>query len=161
MDARRLGAGEWLAGLSGAALLASLFLPWYGDSLSGWAALSVIDLVLAFVAAWAIALVPITAGQRVPAVPLTLDALLALAALPAFALVLFRLADPPSGADGRGWGLWLALAGAAGILAGALVAMRDERLSPPGRHTDATGHPVPPPAEVEPIPTGRLEEPDR
>jgi hypothetical protein len=161
MDARRLRAGEWLAGLSGAALLASLFLPWYGDSLSGWAALSVIDVVLASIAAWAVALVPITAGQGVPAVPLTLETLLALAALPAIALVLFRLADPPSGADGREWGLWLALAGAAGIFAGAVVAIRDERLSPPGRHTDATGHPVPPPAEIEPIPAARLEGPDR
>jgi hypothetical protein len=30
MDLRRLRAGEWIVAVSGAALLASLFLPWYG-----------------------------------------------------------------------------------------------------------------------------------
>jgi hypothetical protein len=29
--------------------------------------------------------------------------------------------------------------------------MRDERLSPPGGHTDLTGRPVAPPAELDPI----------
>jgi hypothetical protein len=37
------------------------------------------------------------------------------------------------------------------VVAGA-VAMRDERLSPPGRPTDATGRPVPRAPEVEPLP---------
>src|SRR5688572_20013404 len=46
MDLRRLRAGEWIAAVSGAAVLASLFLPWYDDGaadLSGWEALGAID----------------------------------------------------------------------------------------------------------------------
>ena len=47
MDLRRLRVGEWLAAVSGLALLASLFLPWYGPgSVTGWEALSAIDVLL-------------------------------------------------------------------------------------------------------------------
>ena len=57
----------------------------------------------------------------------------------ALVLVLVRVLDLPDGATGREPGLWLALAGAAGIFAGGGVSMRDERLSPEGSYTDATG----------------------
>ena len=48
MDLRRLRAGELLLALAGVALLAALFLPWYGDeasgnTLTGWEALQVRD----------------------------------------------------------------------------------------------------------------------
>jgi hypothetical protein len=175
MDLRRLRAGEWIVAVSGAALLASLFLPWYGrdagsatgelagsaayapvttaaESLSGWEAFVVIDAVLALIAASAVGLLVVTATQRVPAVPIALDAFVALAGFVAMLLVLVRVLSLPGGADGREWGLWLGFAGAAGIAAGGMLAMRDERLSRAGRPTDATGRPAPAPREVEALP---------
>jgi hypothetical protein len=130
MDLRRLGAGEWLAALSGLALLVSLFLPWYGAdtdaTASGWESLAAIDVLLAFVAASGVLLAIVTAAQRVPAVPVALSALVALAGGIGVLLVLFRAIDLPSGADTREWAIWLGLAGAIGIVAGALIAMRAE-----------------------------------
>ena len=138
MDLRRLGAGEWLAAVSGVALLVSLFLPWYGadptlDSAvggeataSGWESLAAIDVLLALVAASGVLLTIVTAVQRVPAVPTALSALVTLSGAFGILLVLFRLADLPDGTAGREWGLFLGLAGALGIVAGAVVAMRDE-----------------------------------
>ena len=160
MDLRRLRAGEVVASLSGAVLLVSLFLPWYssdGEEASAWQALSAIDVVLALVALLAASLLPVTATQRVPAVPLALSAFVTLAGLIGLLLVLVRLGSLPGAADGREWGLWLGLLAAAGIVAGGGFAMRDERLSPAGRHTDLTGRPSPPPREIEPISAPRAE----
>jgi hypothetical protein len=72
-------------------------------------------------------------------------------------LVLIRLAATPGGLDGREPGIWLGLAAAIGIVAGAFLSMRDERLSPEGAHTDLTGLPAPPPPEIERIPAPRAE----
>jgi hypothetical protein len=126
MDLRRLQAGEWIAALGGVALLGSLFVPWYEPSASGWEALSAIDVLLAIVAASGVLLAVVTATQRVPAVPIALAAVVTLIGFLGVALVLLRVLDIPSAADGRGWGLWLALAGALGILAGSVIAMREE-----------------------------------
>jgi hypothetical protein len=156
MDLRRLRAGEWIAAVSGAVLLVSLFLPWY-EGASAWEALSVIDVAVALVALSGVALLPVTASQRVPAVPIAYSAFVSLAGLIGTLLVLFRVADLPDGADGRGWALWLGLAAALGVTAGGAIAMRDERLSPPGRHTDLMGRPVAAPPEIEPIPAPRPE----
>jgi hypothetical protein len=160
MDLRRLRAGEWIVAASGVALLGSLFVPWYepeagssaGATLSGWEAFTVVDAVLTLIAASAVGLLVVTATQRVPAVPIALDALVALAGVAATVLALIRVLAVPGGADGREWGLWLGLASAAGIAAGGMLAMRDERLSPPGRSTDATGRPAPTPREIETLP---------
>ncbi len=153
MDLRRLGRGEWTASVAGIALLVSLFSPWYeggGEDLSAWRTLAVIDVLLALIAAFAVLVWIVTATQRVAALPLILDGLLTFAGLLGVALVLIRVLALPDAASGRGWALWLGLAGTLGIVVGALLAMRDERLSKPGRPTDATGRPTPPP---EPLPT--------
>jgi hypothetical protein len=155
MDLRRLRAGEWIAALSGALLLVSLFLPWYGagaEDASGWEALAVVDVAVSLVAAFGVGLLVITASQRVPAVPIALSAIVTLVGLVGLVLVLIRLANLPGGFDGRELGVWLGLLGAIGIVAGGAVAMRDERLSPAGRHTDLTGRPTPAPREIERIP---------
>jgi hypothetical protein len=161
MDLRRLRAGEWMAAASGTALLAALFLPWFelngGGKAGAWDSLATLDIVLALIAVASVALLLVTAGQRVPAVPIAFDALLALGGLVAAALVLVRALDLPDGAAGREWALWLALAASLGILAGGALATRDERLSPPGRHTDLTGRPAPPPPPVETISAPRRE----
>jgi hypothetical protein len=132
MDLRRLRTGEWLAALSGVALLASLFLPWYevgragSATATGWESLDVLDILLALVAASGVLLALVTANQRVPAVPVALSALVALVGGLGVILVLIRVLDLPNWAGGREWGLWLALAGAVGIVAGSLLAMREE-----------------------------------
>jgi hypothetical protein len=128
MDLRRLRAGEWVAAASGVALLVSLFLPWYGpESRTAWEALTAIDVLLAFVAATGVLLAIATATHAVPAVPIALSALVTFAGIFGVLLVLFRVLDLPDGTSGREWGLWLGLAGAVGIVAGAMIAMREER----------------------------------
>jgi hypothetical protein len=117
----------------------------------------VIDIALALVAALAVSLLVITASQPVPAVPIALGALVTLAGLLGLVLVLIRVVVLPGEADGREWGLWLGLLGTIGISAGGWLSIRDERISPPGRHTDLTGRPVPAPPEVEPLPAPRPE----
>jgi hypothetical protein len=160
MDPRRLQAGEWISALSGVALLVSLFLPWYGtevDDASGWQALAAVDIALALVASFGVSLLLITASQRVPAVAIALSAIVTLVGLIGLVLVLIRLADLPEGFDGRELGVWLGLVATTGIVAGGALSMRDERLSPPGRHTDLSGRPTAPPPEIEPLRAPRPE----
>jgi hypothetical protein len=163
MDLRRLRVGEGVLALSGAALLVSLFLPWYerGDtSVSGWESFTVIDVLLAAIAIFALTAVVAAATQPTTAVPISFESLSVLFGLVASVLALIRVLDVPD-FGGAGWGTaagaYLGLAGAVGVAAGALVAIRDERLSPPGKHTDQTGRPVPPPPEIEAVAPPRPE----
>jgi hypothetical protein len=144
MDLRRLRAGEWVAAASGVALLVSLFLPWYEPSTSAWESLAAIDVLLAFVAASGVLLAIVTAVQRVPAVPIATSALVAISGGFGVLLVLYRLIDIPNGAAGREWALWLGLAGALGIVAGAFIAMRDE-IRPGATRPDIPAIPAPRP----------------
>ena len=145
MDLRRLRAGEWLAAISGIALLVSLFLPWYGPgSVTGWEAMTAIDVVLAFVAASGVLLAVVTATQRVPAVPVALSALISLLGSAGVILVLIRVLDLPGWAGRREWGLWLGLAGAVGIVAGSLLAMREE-IRPAAARVEIESIPAPRP----------------
>jgi hypothetical protein len=155
MDLRRLRAGEILLALSGLLLLVSLFLPWYetaGEELSGWDALGVVDVLLALIALSAISVLVATAWMRVAAVPIALDALVTLMGLIGLVLMAFRVLSMPDDATGREIGLWLALAGTLGIVVSATISMRDERLSPAGSYTDATGRPVAAPPEIQLLP---------
>jgi len=160
MDLRRLRTGEWIAAASGTALLVSLFLPWYatgGESSTAWQSFAVLDVVLALLAMTGLVLPFVTASQRVPAVPIALSAFVTIGGLIGILMVLLRVANLPGAADGREGGLWLALVAAAGLLAGGGLAMRDERLSPPGGHTDLTGRPTAAPPEIERLPAPRPE----
>jgi len=152
MDLRRLRSGEWIAGISGLVLLVALLMPWYGDdagSRTGWQSLGALDVVLALVALSALSVPVVTAFHRVPAVPLAHQSLNTLVGGVAVLLVLIRVLNMPDWASGREWGLWVALAATAGVAAGDLLAMRDERLTREGRHTDLTGVPVAQQLEVE------------
>lgn len=157
MDLRRLRAGEWIAGASGVLLFVSLFLPWYdaaGTDLSAFEAFAVFDVVLIALAALGLVLVAVTASQPSAAPGIALDALLTIIAAVIAILLLFRVLNLPAdleGAERAAFG-WVGLAAAWGVFAGALVAMRDERLSKPGRPTDSTGVPVDSPPEIETIP---------
>jgi hypothetical protein len=156
MDLRRLRLGEWVTGASGLVLLVALFLPWY-EHLSAWEAFTVLDLILALLALAALSVPIVTAAHRVPALPLAFESLTGLFGILGVLLVLVRVANLPGDAHGREWGLWVALAAVLGIVAGALIAMRDERRSPAGRHTDLTGVPVAGPRDIETIPAPRPE----
>ena len=181
MDLRRLRVGEWIVGACGLLLLVALFLPWYGDAgptgayfdrdggagwtvyglvpatVTAWEAFTVLDVILALLALLAISVPVVTATHRVPALPLALESLTALFGLVALVLVLIRVLNLPGEADGREIGLWLALAAVLGVTAGALVGMRDERLSPRGRHTDLSGVPVSSQPDIEQLPAPRPE----
>lgn len=141
MDLRRLRAAEWMVALSGVTLFASLFLPWFDGGRSAWEALGATDVILTAIAATAIGLFVVTATQRVPAVPVALGAVVAVLGLVAVVIVLVRVVSPDGGRD---WGLWLALAAALGLSAGAWLGIRDERVA---------GAPEAP--EIEPLPAPR------
>jgi hypothetical protein len=171
MDLRRLRAGEWIVALSGIGLFVSLFLPWYGYEAArpglqvvgahatGWEAFAVTDVLLAVLAAFGPALWLVTASQRTVPIPVALAGLTAFAGTIAVVLAVVRVlvVVAPGGPidTTRGAGAWVGLASAAGLAVGGWVAMRDERLSKPGRPTDATGKPSPPPPEIDPIPAPR------
>jgi hypothetical protein len=103
----------------------------------------------------AIAVPIVTAAQRVPALPLAYESLTALFGLFGLILVLIRVLNLPGDADGREIGLWLGLVATLGILAGGLIAMRDERRAPQGRHVDLSGVPVSSQPEIEKLPAPR------
>ena len=146
MDPRRARIGEWLGGGLGAALVLSLFLPWYctpdsrsgcsaRGAASGWEAFTVVDLVLLAAGAIAVAALLLTMTQRTPAVPLAVTSLGVLVALAAAVLAVVRLLAVPdlTGAGGaaapvRLPGAWLGAGLALGLLASLLAAVRDERI---------------------------------
>jgi hypothetical protein len=161
--------GEGLAGLSGAVLLVSLFLPWDGVSgartVDAWQAFAAIDVLLAVVAAMAIALAVLTSLHPTAAVPTATASLLSLLGLVATGLLVYRAISPPDFGVSlhavvkrptgylafhttREAGLWIGLAGCAGATLGAAYAMRDER-SPRGvveaARVEVPRFPAPPP----------------
>jgi hypothetical protein len=124
MSAGRISRGEFLAGVGGVGLLASLFLPWFEPGRSGWSSLAVADLFLAVAALMAITLPLISAGQEKTDLPIVDAALTVLASVFAIAIVVYRVLDPIGG--GREGGLYLALMASLLICAGAWSAMADE-----------------------------------
>jgi hypothetical protein len=179
MDLRRLRVGEWITAISGIALFASLFLPWwrapveglqygrpmdgvrYGDvvraDMSAWEALSVVDLLLAVLAVCAVSIWIVTALARNTGPGIGSQALLVPFAVIMGIVCLVRVLNVPDGfplaelVDVR-YGAWIGLLATLGVLVGDLIAMRDERLSKGGRPTDQTGVPVAQPLAVEKLP---------
>ena len=169
MDLRRLRAGEWIAAVSGAVLVVSLFLPWYSVDrpaarrvggqavdLSAWEVLSIVDVLLFAIGLLAMGLLVLTAIQRTAAVGIAADALLTLAAGVVLLIAAVRVLNLPGDVEAVGGTraafAWIGLLATFGVVAGTTVAMRDERLSKPGRPTDATGAPVAAPPQVERLP---------
>lgn len=166
MDMRRLRVGEWILAVSGVATIASLWLPWWRlpDSAgpaadpTGWQVLSAIDVLVALLGLLALVSVAVVASARATGPGLAAEVLLTPYAIATAVVVGIRLLDVPAeleappgiaGATSLAVGAWLCLAGCAGVLVGALVGMRDERLSRPGQPTDQTGVPVSEPRRVE------------
>jgi hypothetical protein len=148
--------GATIAGVSGLALLVSMFLPWFGGSdeagrvdetfevtrqletagvaltVNAWEAFSAIDFVL-LAAALAALCVGLATAMDVAERYRVLARRLALGlGLLAAALILYRVGDPAPGQATEESGLFLGLAAAAGIAYGALRSMREaERTATP------------------------------
>lgn len=163
MDLRRLRSGEWIAAVSGAVLVGSLFLPWYSADrtratvdYSAWEAYAMVDVLLAASGLLAIGLLMLTATQRTAAVGVAADSLLTLFAGAVAIVAAIRVMNMPAGLEhvgaGRAAFAWIGLAAAFCVLVGTMVAMRDERLSRPGEPTDGTGAPIERPPQIETLP---------
>jgi hypothetical protein len=133
MSLKRVRSGELLALAGAAAVIASLFLPWYdapaGASLSAWDTFGPAVVLLLAAAAAGLALAVSAAAERSVAVPVAIGVWCVLIGLIALAAAIVRVLERPDHATGVAAGGWLALAGAAAILAGAWQALRDERPS--------------------------------
>jgi hypothetical protein len=143
VDLRRLRAGEWLALAAGVTMIVSLFMPWYGED-SGFAAMSVIDILLALVAAVGIALAVLQATRTSPTLPVSFGVLTVVVGALGTLLTLFRLIDAP-GAEGVSWGAWLGFVAVVALTTGGWLSLANEHVKhlPPG-----------PEPELRPAPTG-------
>jgi hypothetical protein len=155
---RRPGAtfGEFVAAISGVALVASLFFTWYGfdvdpveASASGWQSLTVIDIALALVSALAVGhwLARRSGALERRPLPIAPAAAVAVAGGLALVLVCLRIVDLPDAVaaadlDGRRVGTFLALFASIGIVLGSVAALAERgepwRQSRRGR-LDASG----------------------
>ena len=115
MDLRRLRAGEWLAAAGGILLIVALLLPWYEgtEPLTGYEALTVVDILLTLLALLALGLPVLQATQDAPNKPVGAAVMtVVLGALGAL-LVVFRLIDSPADGLEVRPGAWIALAATA------------------------------------------------
>lgn len=111
-------------------LAVALFLPWYefgGVQHDAWNSLTVAELPAAVAALLALSLVAATILQRSPALPVALAVWTTTVGLVAVVAVVVRVLVLPGAASERCYGLWLALAGAIGVLVAGWLSMRDER----------------------------------
>ena len=130
MDLRRLRHGEWIAGVSGVALLVALFLDWYsaprGATANGWESFTVTDVLLAAAGLFGIALAVGAATQRSPAVPQAVGALTVPVAMVAAVSVVIQVLSLPEGADAREAGLYIGVVATLGVLVGAWRSIGDQ-----------------------------------
>jgi uncharacterized membrane protein len=142
VDLRRLRAGEWLAAAAGVLLIISLLVPWYEDDsgdVTGFEALTIIDLALAALALLAISLAVVQATHDSPTRPVAAGVLCVTFGILGIVLVLFRLVDQPQdGLIGLGIGAWLALAATVAITAGGWLSIANEHVRglPPDREPE-------------------------
>ena len=158
MDARRLGGGELLAGVSAALLLAVMFLGWFGGR-SAWEALTIGRVLLVAVALLALTLVVLTLAARPVAMAASAASITVGVAGLAVLYLLYRIVvnepGPDAGSDIQ-LGAYLGLLFVLGCGAGAWRALADERTGAPAslRQTERVlavrGAPRPPPPERDP-----------
>ena len=154
----RLRPADLVAAAGGLALLAALFLHWYGGDVlvtggpplrlevTAWQAFSVLDVVLALLALVPLALAFFQATRDSPALPVLFSVSTVLAGAIAALLVLYRLLNQPGPNDTIEVepGAWLALVATLAIAAGGWRSTRDERM--PGQPAAAIEHqPAPAP----------------
>ena len=122
-DARSIEAGMLLIGAGAILLFVSLFLEWYQPGIDAWEIFEVWDLVLAVLAITAL----VAVAGRLGFAPARPSSWLVGPALAALVIVLYLLINPPPltpDIDGDpATGLWLALAAAVLMTAGALLSV--------------------------------------
>ena len=140
---RRLRDGEWIAGAGGVALLAAMFLHWYGAAAgrgvlgygpggsteaTAWQAFGVLDVVLVLLALVPLALVVAQATRESPSIPVALSVVTTVAGALAALLILYRIANQPGPNDAVDVevGAWLGLLAAVVVAAGGFRSMRVE-----------------------------------
>jgi hypothetical protein len=158
MDLRRLRSGELLAAVSAVGLLAVMFLDWFGGR-PGWEALVVGRVLLVAVAALALTLVVLTVTARPVAMAGSAASITVGVAAIVLLYLLYRIVVNEPGPDAGhaiGLGAYLGLLAVAGCLAGAWLALGDERTNAPAslRQTERVlavrGAPRPAPPERDP-----------
>ena len=141
MDTSRVSLGELIAAAGGMVLLVCMFLPWFDGTLTGggvrfdmptktgWQAFDgVFDVLIVVLASIPIGVAVGRAANRLPPLPMEQDALVLAAGALLFALVAFRLVDPPDLTDvavpglesdtSRKAGVFVAVVAAGAIAAG-------------------------------------------
>jgi hypothetical protein len=155
----RLRDGEWIAGAGGVALLAAMFLHWYGLDLgpvsdvvdigaeaTAWQAFDVLDVVLALLALVPFGLVLTQATRPSPSVPVAFSVLTALAGALAALLILYRIVNQPGPNDvvEVQAGAWLGFVASLVIAGGGWRSMRVEPI-PGAPHPPVEDLPLPAP----------------
>jgi lysylphosphatidylglycerol synthetase-like protein (DUF2156 family) len=145
---RRLRAGEWIAAAGGVALIVSLALPWYDaptETVTGFEALTVIDVLLVLLALLALALAVLEATQDSPSKPVGAAVLTVVFGALGVLLVLFRLIDAPSAGLEVRAGAWVGLAAAIAVTVGGWRALAAEyvRGLPPDLEPELRPTPAP------------------
>jgi crotonobetainyl-CoA:carnitine CoA-transferase CaiB-like acyl-CoA transferase len=148
---RRVRAGEIVCGAAGVALLAAMFLGWYSvsgrdDSLTAWAAFSVVDVLIAIVALLGIALALSEVVGRGPALPIALAVVTTTLSLAGTLLLAYRILNQPGPNDliSVQAGAYVGLLASIGVFLGAWLSLSDERPRPVD--------PAPPEPERRPTP---------
>ena len=133
MRLRRIRVGEMFALLGSALVIASLLLPWYGGStlgtLSAWDTFGGALVLLIAAACAGLAMVVSALTERSTALPVSLANWGVVVGLIGSIAAIVRVLERPHHATSLCAGAWLALAGAASILLGAWLVLRDEHAS--------------------------------
>jgi multisubunit Na+/H+ antiporter MnhB subunit len=154
MELNRLRQGDLIAGVGGVALLAVMFLEWYGAggavARNAWEAFSITDLILALTAVSGIALAVITATRRSPALPVALSVITATLGALATLLVFYRILNQPGPNEfvDVKLGAFLGFLSVLAIAIGGWLATRDEQWEEAPVPTDV--RPAPPPEAQDP-----------
>lgn len=147
MDLNRLTLGEKIAGTSAILLFVFMFFDWYGVSISGggesvnlggggnaWDALDFIPILLLIAIIVTIGVLIVEAGDTGVELPVHGAAIVTVAGVVSFLLILFRIIDTPTFAEFGGvsaegsvkFGIFLALIASAGIGYGGYRTMQEE-----------------------------------
>lgn len=144
MDLSRLRTGEWVAGISGAALFVVMFLPWFtfpvpgvianpleqfagiDTTVNAWQAFNFIDLVLMLAVIAGVGLAVLAAAQSNVQLPVAASAITAGIGILGAVFVIYRVLDPILVGADREIGLYLGLVAVVGIAIGGWMAMQEE-----------------------------------
>ena len=145
VNVRWLRAGELLAAAGVVCVVVAMFEPWYegpSGKLDAWDTFGPGIVLLLAAAGAGAALVLSTLAERTVALPVAIAVWCVPLGLAALIAALVRVFERPEHTSSASVGAWLALAGAAAVLAGAWQALRDER---PSRYPPIAPEPRPDP----------------